>query len=105
MNIEIGDTVHHRPTGEKWIVARAASEHVWPAGWPPCRALAVDCELLEKATPERVEWLKKHLKNLPDDDDRKLDEVAEWAIKAKNSFGSSRYELQKDDLLHAHRLS
>jgi len=50
--IERGDEVLHRPTGEAWVVKRAGTdsegEYVEPAGWPPCRARAVDCDLVAK---------------------------------------------------------
>lgn len=46
-----GDHVHHRPTGEDWVVKRSGEdsdgEYVEPAGWPPCRARAIDCDLIE----------------------------------------------------------
>lgn len=48
MTFKRGDTVHHRPTGEDWILRDADETHVWPAGWPDSRALAEDCELIEK---------------------------------------------------------
>ena len=45
---ERGDEVFHRPSGETWVVKRAGEdsdgEFVEPAGWPPCRARAGDCE-------------------------------------------------------------
>ena len=47
---EPGDHVHHKPTGEDWVVKRSGTdsegEFVEPAGWPPCRARAADCEML-----------------------------------------------------------
>ncbi len=46
-----GDHVHHKPTGENWVVKRAGEdtvgEYIEPAGWPPCRARAADCDLIE----------------------------------------------------------
>lgn len=49
---EQGDHVHHRPSGEDWVVKRAGTDSdgdfVEPAGWPSCRARAADCDLLEK---------------------------------------------------------
>jgi len=50
--IERGDEVRHRPTGENWVVLRAGADDagafVEPAGWPPCRARASDCDLTKK---------------------------------------------------------
>lgn len=72
MRIEIADHVHHRPSGENWVVARVTEQHVYPAGWPPCRADIADCELIHKATPEQVENLKRDLQNLQTGDARKI---------------------------------
>lgn len=51
--IAVGDTVHHEPTGEDWVVRRVGIDSdggfVEPAGWPPCRARASDCTVLKKA--------------------------------------------------------
>lgn len=44
--LERGDTVHHGPSGEDWILLDG--EYVYPAGWPASRALASDCTLKEK---------------------------------------------------------
>jgi len=50
--IERGDEVFHRPTGENWVVKRAGDDadggFVEPAGWPPCRVRARDCDLVAK---------------------------------------------------------
>ena len=52
VNIERGDEVHHEPTGEDWVVKRVGEDadggFVEPAGWPPCRARASDCEVTHK---------------------------------------------------------
>ena len=49
-----GDHVYHRPTGESWVVKDASADHVWPCGWPPCRAAATDCEMIESAADRRA---------------------------------------------------
>ena len=53
-----GDHVHHRPTGEDWVVLRSghdgAGGFVEPAGWPPCRARSDDCTLIESAEAMRA---------------------------------------------------
>jgi hypothetical protein len=68
--IEVADIVHHGPTGEDWVVARVTDQHVWPSGYPPCRADLADCTLVEKATPKRrEEWLAE-LRKLPASDER-----------------------------------
>ena len=47
--IKAGDTVYHRPSGETWWIVRVDDdgEHVYPGGWPPTRARASDCEIVE----------------------------------------------------------
>jgi len=47
--IDTGDTVLHKPSGETWVVAAVEGEHLYWCGWPPGRAHLADCELLEKA--------------------------------------------------------
>lgn len=47
-----GDVVQHGPTGERWIVAWAESEHLAPAGYPSCRAQLADCTILRRCTDE-----------------------------------------------------
>ena len=46
-----GDHIHHRPSDENWVVMRARTDSdgdfVEPAGWPPCRARAADCGMIE----------------------------------------------------------
>lgn len=74
--IEIADAVHHWPSGEDWVVARVTDEHVYPAGWPPGRALLAHCTLLKKATDEQRESLREQLRKLPRDDDRHLSDNA-----------------------------
>ena len=75
--IEIADAVRHGPTGEDWVVARVTEAHVYPAGWPPCRADLADCTLLEKATPEQREQMLRDLRRLPHDDERRVADNAE----------------------------
>jgi hypothetical protein len=41
--------VRHGPSGETWVLAAVDGEHVYPAGWPPSRAEAGDCTLVEAA--------------------------------------------------------
>lgn len=46
-----GDTVHHFPTGENWILAvDQFGDEVSPCGWPETIAKASDCEILERAS-------------------------------------------------------
>lgn len=72
MNIEIADAVHHAPSGEDWVVARVDETHLWPAGYPPCRALLSDCTLLTKATQTQRDEMTKRLRKMPDNDERAI---------------------------------
>ena len=62
--IERGDEVFHRPSGENWVVKRTGTDNeggfVEPAGWPPCRARADDCDLVAKG--KHTDFLRKHAK-------------------------------------------
>jgi hypothetical protein len=49
-----GDHVRHKPSGEEWILKRAREGYVEPAGWPPSRAQAEDCELIESVEDQRA---------------------------------------------------
>lgn len=70
--IEIADTVHHGPTGEDWVVARVTDRHVYPAGWPPCRADLADCTLIGKATEKQRAEMLANLRKLPPSDERHI---------------------------------
>ena len=73
MRIGIGDVVLHVPSGEKWLVARADDNHVWPGGWPCCRADIKDCELIRKATDEERAIFSDELRRLPQGDPRRVE--------------------------------
>ncbi len=59
-----GDSVHHRPTGETWIVSYADAERdliSW-CGWPEGCAKLSDCDIHERVSDEEharcvSEWL------------------------------------------------
>ena len=70
--IQIADAVHHAPTGEDWLVARVTETHVYPAGWPPCRAEIADCTLLKKASEESRRDMIQRLSRLPASDARRI---------------------------------
>ena len=48
MTFKRGDIVFHKPTKEKWVLVDDERDGyvVW-CGWPPGRARADDCELVE----------------------------------------------------------
>lgn len=55
-----GDTVHHTPSGEDWLLATDEENgKVQACGWPESMAEAKDCQLLEPASDsERLDMLK-----------------------------------------------
>jgi len=71
-NIDIGDDVHHKPSGEDWIVARVTEKHVYPCGYPSCRADRSQSDLSVKATDESKNDIIKMCKKLPLDDERRI---------------------------------
>lgn len=54
-----GDIVHHKPSGEDWVVAWADHEsgYMAPCGWPTCEALISDCEIKTPATDDQCREL------------------------------------------------
>lgn len=59
-----GDHVYHEPSGETWVLGRVTEEHVYPAGWPPCRAERHDCTLVKPCTDDqhnamKVAWARR----------------------------------------------
>jgi hypothetical protein len=59
--IDIGDTVLHRPTGEKWLVAAVSSGYVYYCGYPfGGYGQIEDCVFVNKATKkERIDLIKE----------------------------------------------
>lgn len=61
--INCGDTVFHKPSGEKWLVAAADHERdeiMW-CGWPEGRAKISDCEIVRRATADKSAALHREL--------------------------------------------
>ncbi len=50
--IRTGDTIHHRPSGEDWLVAFARNGEVCCCGWPESYADIDDCDLVEAGTDD-----------------------------------------------------
>ena len=51
-----GDRVHHKPTGETWVLrADQCVGQVWPGGWPDSRGRASDCTLVALAKRKEPE--------------------------------------------------
>lgn len=65
--IDTGDYVKHRPTGESWVVAYVHGDRLAWCGWPEGEAALADCELEKKATPERRLELLQEMAKLGDD--------------------------------------
>jgi hypothetical protein len=56
--IRAGDTVHHEPTGEDWVVAYVDGDYLAWCGWPAGEAKISDCWLKKSCTDEEhVKWL------------------------------------------------
>ncbi len=53
MSIRTGDTVLHKPSGEKWLVAYVQGEYLAWCGWPEGEAKLADCELVRACTDEQ----------------------------------------------------
>lgn len=68
--IDTGDTVFHRPTGETWIVACVQDGRLSWAGWPEGTAVISDFELVERATPEQREKLLRDMAAMSGGDHR-----------------------------------
>lgn len=72
MTIDTADTVKHGPTGETWLVAFVEGKRLWYCGWPEGYADIDDCELVEKATPERKADLIKEFASAPRGGDQRV---------------------------------
>lgn len=71
MDIDTGDTVLHRPTGEEWLVAGVENGRLMWYGWPPGTADVADCELIRKATTTERDKLLHELADMRNDDKRR----------------------------------
>lgn len=69
--IDTADTVLHKPTGERWVVACVSGKHLSWCGWPEGMAELSDCELVEKATPEARDELLAKLAAMQDEHGRR----------------------------------
>lgn len=70
--IDTGDTVHHKPSGEDWIVAYVKDDRLFWCGYPYGEAKLSDCVLLEKATDEKRDSLLRDLANGQGTDPRRI---------------------------------
>lgn len=86
-DIDTGDVVFHRPTGEEWLVAVVEGERLYWCGWPPGYASLADCELRKKAEPGEALALLKHLSEMQPDD---------GGYDARKSIALSRLQAMKN---------
>ena len=49
--IDTADYVHHKPSGEDWVVAYVRGDRLAWCGWPQGEAALADCTLVKKADP------------------------------------------------------
>ena len=64
-----GDTVRHKPTGEKWSVAYVEGDDLVPRGWPLSYARVSDCELLNNCSDEDNYRILKEMSTMTDPND------------------------------------
>lgn len=52
MNVKPGDTVLHRPSGERWVVAAVSDDgtELVCCGWPETIAKQADCEVVHRVS-------------------------------------------------------
>jgi len=62
-----GDTVLHKPTGERWVVAFVDGPRLSWVGWPPGYAKTSDCELVKECGDDESNALLKRLAEMKDD--------------------------------------
>lgn len=64
--IDVGDTVHHGPSCEDWLVGAVDGDRLYWCGWPFGGSVPlVDCTLVKKATSAQRDKL---LRELADDE-------------------------------------
>lgn len=69
--IDTGDVVTHRPTGEEWLVAYVDGDRLAWCGWPAGEAALADCVLTRKATPEQRDELLRQMASINAPDPRR----------------------------------
>lgn len=67
--MKTGDTVLHKPTGERWIVAVCNSKEVIPCGWPLTLADPNDCELVKSCSVDEELTLLDDMRKITDASD------------------------------------
>lgn len=68
---DTADVVHHKPSGEDWVVAYTANGMLCACGWP-CTLVPIDeCTLKDEASPEERQSLLQRLADGQGDDPRR----------------------------------
>lgn len=70
LGIDTGDTVFHRPSRERWLVAFVDDDRLAWCGWPEGYARTADCLLVHKATREQRHDLLRSMASLVWNDPR-----------------------------------
>lgn len=73
------DIVHHKPSGEDWVVAWADHESgdMAPCGWPTCQAKIADCTVTREASDADSAALVERLSHSGRADAHKAAQIAE----------------------------
>lgn len=64
-----GDTVLHRPSGEKWSVAFVDGDKLVPRGWPLSYAKVSDCDLVRSCDDDTHETVLRDMAVMSDQSD------------------------------------
>jgi hypothetical protein len=78
MEIDTGDTVLHKPTGETWTVAYVQDGHLSWCGWPEGTAEVSDCELVKAASDDDRMSLLQQMSRMDGNDAR--GRYARWRL-------------------------
>lgn len=74
VGLRIGDTVHHKPTGEDWLVARVLHDGIFCAGWPCTKGYFQDMHVIERCSDKQHADLVERLKNIGRGDPRHIEQ-------------------------------
>jgi len=74
-----GDHVHHKPSGEDWLVAWAdhTTGYMSPCGWPTCQALISDCVITHEASDGESHEITEQLRKSGRSDANKASALAQ----------------------------
>jgi hypothetical protein len=78
VEIDTGDTVLHKPSGETWTVAYVRGDHLSWCGWPEGIAILSDCELVKAASDDERMSLLQQMARMEGNDSR--GRYARWRL-------------------------